>query len=346
MRIEELELSEWGDLLPNEGFSVFHTPEALRAIDKHTTDEMRLLGGFKGQESVGLCPLFIREAPGVRAVLSPPMGYGIQRLGPILMPTSPKQGKREKLNRTFTEKIIESVDSSSPFTLFRISCSTRYTDPRPYGWSGFNIKPAFTYRLDLRSTTPDEVLKSFSKSLRREIRNGDETDISIQTEETAGARRIYEATQSRYTDQGKGFPLSWEFMRDLLEALNDRAQVYTAQSDEEGFLGGIIVLYSNDTAYFWKGGARSSQQNISVNSLLHWRIITDIIDDHQSRESIGYYDLHTANTERIVRYKSKFGGELVPYYQIESTGLPMAISKKVYQMARLDSPVATLLTTR
>lgn len=343
MHVEKLDLSEWGDLLPNEGFSVFHTPEALRTVDTHTTEEMQLVGGFKGEQPVGLCPLFVRDAPGVQVVLSPPMGFGIQRLGPILMPTSPKRGKQEKLNRTFTEKVLESVDSTRPITLFRMSCSTRYTDPRPYEWNGFDVKPAFTYRLDLRSTTPDEILKSFSKSLRREIQDGEETDISIQIEETAGARQIYEATQARYEEQGKGFPLSWEFMHDLLESLGDRARVYTAESPDEGFLGGITVLYSNDTAYFWKGGTRNSRRNISVNSMLHWRIISDIITD-PPRGSIGWYDLHTANNERIVRYKRKFGGELVPYYQIESAGLPMALSKKAYRVARYDSPLATLLT--
>lgn len=345
MHVEELDLSEWGELLPNEGFSVFHTPEALRTVDTHMTEEMQLLGGFKGEQPVGLCPLFVRDGPGFQIVLSPPMGCGIQRLGPILMPTSPKRGKREKLNRTFTKKILESVDSTRPVTLFRMSCSTRYTDPRPYEWNGFDVKPAFTYRLDLRSTTPEEILKSFSSSLRQEIRYGEETDVSIQTEETAGARRIYKAIQSRYMEQEKGFPLDWEFMRDLLESLGDRARVYTAESPDEGFLGGIIVLYSNDTAYFWKGGARSSHQNISVNSMLHWRIISDLITD-SSLESIEWYDLVTANNERIVRYKSKFGGELVPYYQIESTGLPMALTKKAYRIARYDSPLATLLTNK
>lgn len=102
------------------------------------------------------------------------------------------------------------------------------------------------------------------------------------------------------------------------------------------------MLYSNDTAYFWKGGVRNSHQNISVNSMLHWRIISDLITD-PSLESIRWYDLVTVNNERIVRYKSKFGGELVPYYQIKSIDFSMALSKKAYRVARYDSPLATLL---
>jgi hypothetical protein len=42
------------------------------------------------------------------------------------------------------------------------------------------------------------------------------------------------------------------------------------------------------------------------------------------------YDLVGANTEHLCRYKSKFGGELVPYYTVESSGLAMDAAKGAY----------------
>lgn len=332
MRLEGLTFSEWADALPEEGFGVFHTPEALRVLDEHATGKLQLIGAFKGQQPVGLLPIFIREPPGAQVALSPPPGFGIRRMGPMLMSTSPKSRKQEKLNREFTEKVINVVGADSPLAFVYMSCEQGYSDPRPYHWNGFDVYPSFTYRLDLRSRTADEVLKSFSKSLRREIRKGEDTDISIRTQGTAGAQEVYRATQARFEEQGMSFPLTWEFTRDLLEALGERARVYIAESSDGEFLGGIIVLYSNDTAYFWKGGVKRSYQNISVNSLLHWEIITDIIED-PPRDSIDWYDLYTADNERITLYKSKFGGELTAHYKIESAGLPMTIAKKSYQMA-------------
>lgn len=331
MELEELSLSEWEETLPDDGFGVFHTPEALRVIDEHAAGELRLFGGFKGEQAIGLLPVFVRERSGFRLVLSPPTGFGIRELGPVLMPTSPKRRKQEKVNREFTRQVIEAVGADDPRTLFRMSCGTWYGDPRSYRWNGFRIEPVFTYRLDLESVAPDEVLNSFSKSLRREIRDGEDTDISIGVRGMDGARKVYEATQDRYAEQGKGLALSWGFMRDLLESLGDRARVYVAESADGEFLSGIVVLYSNDTAYFWKGGARRSHRNLSVNSLLHWRIINDVITD-PPRESVHRYDFHTANNERLVRYKSKFGGELVPHYRVESTGMPMAVAKRAYRM--------------
>ena len=91
----------------------------------------------------------------------------------------------------------------------------------------------------------------------------------------------------------------------------------------------MIVLYADDTACNWKGGAKPSplDTSVSVNNLLHWEIIEDIVTD-PALHSITTYDFYTANNERLSRYKSSFNGSLVPYYTVESNGVPMATAKK------------------
>lgn len=215
MRIKELPISEWEDALPDTGFSPFHPVDSLRVIDDHTTGNLHLYGGFQGEQPVGLIPVVVKEKPLAKAVFSPPPALGVQRMGPILMPTSPKMRKQEKVNRMFVDELLATLDDDHSFFLVRLDCDTVYTDPRPFRWAGFDIDFRFTYRLDLEPTTPDAVLKSFSKSLRREIRNGEELDHSITIQGTDGLRKIYDATQKRYEEQGIGFPMPWSFMRDI-----------------------------------------------------------------------------------------------------------------------------------
>lgn len=43
------------------------------------------------------------------------------------------------------------------------------------------------------------------------------------------------------------------------------------------------------------------------------------------------YDLMGANTERLCRYKSKFGAELVPYFAVETSSPGMKAAKRAYQ---------------
>jgi hypothetical protein len=337
MEIKALDFSEWDDALPNSGFNPFHTTEALRVIDEHVSGDLYLFGGFKGDHPVGLAPIVVQENAIGRFVMSPPLGVGIGRLGPIVMPTSPKQRKREKVNKTFTQEVIEAVGADDATTLVRLRCDPEYGDPRPFEWAGFKIEPAFTYQLDLESTTPDEVLSSFSRSLRRDIQSGDDTDIVIRTDRDDGLKEVFESVQERYREQDLNTPTSWPFVRDVVSALNDRVRVYTAESANGEVLSGVIVLYSNETAYHWKGGTKHSDRtfDVSPNSLLHWRIIEDIVTD-PALDSVGRYDLYEANDERLAEYKSSFGGGLSPYYIVESTGLPMMAAKGVYRMAYLN----------
>ncbi len=332
MRIERLELSEWGDVLPEAGFEVFHTPEALGVIDEHTPGELHLLGGFKGQEPVGLFPLHVRSKLGGRLLTSPPLGVGVGRLGPVVMPTSPKQRKKEATNDQFIRAALEEMELDGR-TLVRLSCSPDYGDPRPFKWNGFDITPAFTYRIDTDGKDKEQLLRSFSRDLRNDIRKREEVDVSVRTGGMSDLKRTYDSLKERYNDQEHRLPLKWEFVRDLFDALGDRARVYVAESADGAFISGMLILYSNDTAYFWKGGAKT-RRTVSPNSILHWHVLEDILTDPEL-ESVEQYDLYTANNERLTKYKSKFGGDPSVYYVIESGGAAMTVAKGVYRLSVL-----------
>lgn len=355
MNVETLELSEWEAALPTDGFEVFHRPEALDVLADHADGSLYLFGGFKGDQPIALLPVFVQERAVGSAVLSPPPSLGVPRLGPITMPTSPKRRKREKINLEFTREVLDHLDADATvsdrleaagldnsvtdrlsragldpsLTIVRLECGPAYADPRPYGWEGYAITPRFTYVLEVGSSSPDELLKNASKSLRREIRDGKDLDVEVSVEGIEAARTVYEDTKARYDEQGEGFPLRWEYVQDLLSALEDRYRVYVARDPDGEYVTGITVLYSNDVAYFWQGGTRGIYEGTSVNSLLHWAIVEDIAEDPPV-ESVHAYDLMGANTENLCRYKAKFGADLVPYYVVESRGAGMDIAKKAY----------------
>ncbi|KYH25602.1 hypothetical protein HAPAU_22770 [Halalkalicoccus paucihalophilus] len=332
MNVERIDLSEWESMLPKEGVEVFHTPEALAVLDEHADGELHLLGARKGEQPLALVAAFVRRNSLGTAIFSPPPGMGVPRLGPILMPTSPKRRKREKLNREFTDAVVEQLVGDGSRTLFRMECPAGYEDPRPYLWADFEVRNAFTYVLEVDGDT-DALLSSFSKSLRREVRDAGELPIEVGIEGTTGARAVYEDTRARYAEQDEPFPLEWPYVRDLVEALGERARVYVARDPDGEFLSGITVLYSNDLAYFWQGGARATYDGVSVNSALHWRIVEDLATD-PDLDGVKKYDLMGANTERLCRYKSKFSADLVPYYVVESNGAAMTLAKTAYSLLR------------
>ena len=329
MQIERLDIDEWGTALPDSGIELFHQPEALAVLDEHVDGDLELYGGFKGQQPIGLLPVVTRDRFVGGTVTSPPPSMNVPRLGPVVMPTSPKQRKRESVNQQFTEAALDEIDVGGSLSLFRMICNSQYLDPRPYVWAEYDLTTQFTYLLDLSETTTDEAMAAFSSGLRREIRSARDLDVTVSVEGLEGAREIYDATRQRYEDQDRSFPVEWDYVRDLVTALGDRARPYVARGPDGDFLGGITALYSPDTAYFWQGGTRSEYDGVSLNGLVHWRIIEDVIAD-EALDSVTGYDLMGANTERLCRYKSKFGAELVPYYVVESDSIGMDVAKATY----------------
>lgn len=331
MHIEQIDLSTWKSSLPSSGFEVFHTAEALEILDTHTTSELRLYAAHKGDQVVGLLPVFVERNPLGRAILSPPPSVGISRLGPIVMTNSPKQRKREQVNQQFIDLVLEELTVTSSRSLLRIECPLSYSDPRPFRWANLDVSIRFTYVLDLGDTTLEDVMAGFSRDLRKEIRSADDLDITVDLEGLETAMRIYDDVDARYGEHGDTFPLTRELYGDLVEAIEDRCRVYVARDGDGNYLGGVTVLYSNDHALFWQGGVAATYKGSSVNSVLHWRIIQDIMED-PALESVTGYDLFGANTPRLCKYKSKFGADLVPNYTVESTGMGMAMAKRAYQM--------------
>lgn len=329
MRIEQLDIDEWEAALPETGIELFHQSEALAVLDDHVAGDLELYGGFKGQEPIGLLPVVTDSRLVGTTVTSPPPSTNVPRLGPVVMPTSPKQRKIESVNKKFTQAVLDEMDVGGSLSLFRMICNSQYVDPRPYGWKEYDVTPQFTYVLDLSNTTSEATMKAFSSGLRRDIRSAQDLDVTVDVEGIDGAREIYEATRERYEEQDRSFPIDWEYVRDLVTNLDDNARPYVARDPDGEFVGGITALYSPDAAYFWQGGTKCTYDGVSVNSLLHWRIITDVLDDERL-DSVTGYDLMGANTERLCEYKAKFGADLVPYYVIESDSIGMDVAKATY----------------
>ncbi|MFD1564316.1 GNAT family N-acetyltransferase [Haloarchaeobius amylolyticus] len=331
MDVERLTLEEWGDALPKTGFEVFHDPDALAVLDTHTDAELTLYGAYKGQQAVGLLPVFVGEKSVGRIVFSPAVSLGVPRLGPIINPTSPKRRKWERINSALAEAVTDDLEADKRSTLFRMTCPLTYTDPRPYVWNDFSVEPEFTYVVDLEGVTDlEDAMMGFSKSLRNEMRRYDEMELSIGTEGIDAALRIYDDVVNQYTEYDDTAPMSRLFLRDLLSNLDDdRWRVYVARTPDGTYKSGIITLFSNELAYYWQGGVTASYENVSVNNLLHRVILDDIVSD-PSLESIAGYDLVGANTERLCEYKGKFNGELRPYYVVESSGVEMTLAKTLH----------------
>ena len=306
----------------------FHHRAALDVLAEHANATLYPLIGYKGQEPVGILPLFeIKKGP-LSAVFSPPPDLWVPYLGPALCNFQKlKRRKVERRHRRFVDASLELIESecSPRYTLVR--SGTRYLDVRPFEWNDFEITPRHTYVVDI---TPDreELLGGFSSDARSNIRSGEEADCVIEEGGPEAIERTIEQVAARHEHQDETYLVEPEFVVDLYERLPEGAvRPYACRIDGE-FVAGMVALEDDQTIYRWQGGAKPDV-DLPVNDMIDWRIIQDAKERGRTR-----YDLVGANNPRLCKYKAKFDPELATYHSIQKGTRSMNVVSEVYKRFR------------
>jgi len=319
----------WNNLVEQSSQATpFHRAECLELLADHTGSELYPFVGYKGQEPVGIFPIFELSKGPVSAVFSPPPNRKISYLGPALLNhAKQKQRRREKTNQRFVRGCLAEIEAELDPKYTHLRTSTLYPDTRPFIWDGFEPTTRYTYVVDL-SASDDELLAAFSSDARSNITTTDDTAYTITEGDESNISRTISNLQDRHAEQGVSFKLSPSFVVDLWQQLPDEScRIYSCRADGE-FVGGHITVEAGETIYGWQSWG-SRETDIPVNDLLDWEIITSASDRGRTQ-----YDLVGANNERISKYKAKFAPELRTYQSLESGTPAMNLVSELYKKIR------------
>ncbi|MFC4439930.1 lipid II:glycine glycyltransferase FemX [Halostagnicola sp. GCM10023398] len=321
----EADAEEWNRYVErSDGTNPFSRAEALRLQAEDTGTTPHLLTGFKGQEAVGIFPIFEYSRGPISGAFSPAPRSWSCYLGPsVLNVDKLKQRKADRRIQQFLEGCIEWIDDeiSPQYAKF---VAAEFDDVRPFVWSEYDVEPGYTYVVDL-DASEDDLLDRFSGDARNNIRNADEDAYVIEEGDNDDVERIVEQVANRYENQGRSFQLNPDFARAAHERLPDGAiRPYVCRADGE-FVGGILVVESQTTRYRWQGGVKPDTGiDLPINDLLDWHVMRDGL-----RNGLDYYDLVGAGVPSINRYKAKFNPRLETNYTITSGsfGLDLLIDR-------------------
>ncbi|ELZ88539.1 lipid II:glycine glycyltransferase FemX [Haloferax sulfurifontis] len=307
--------------------SLFHQYEALRLQAKYSNSKLHLLVGYKTEEPVGLFPVFEIRKGLVKTAFSPPPHIGVPYLGPVMLDAGNiKSRKFERRRNQFIDGCTEWIGEHIGPNYTHVRVGDYYTDMRTFLWGGCDVSPKYTYNVDL-TRGEEDLLMSFSRSARRNIRDGRKLVSGIEEGDRDDICSILTLVENRYEEQDMSFDVPPQFVMDLYDSLPaGQVRPYVFRYDGT-FVSGILVLQYGDTLYRWLGGVRPQRDfGIDVNDLLDWRIMRDGMDAGMRR-----YDLVGANNRRLNRYKSKYNPELVTFYQIEHGALPVRTIAHLYK---------------
>lgn len=327
--------NQYVDQSPHAG--LFHRREAIQLQAHYADATPHYLLGFKGEEPVGLFPVFEIQKGPVGTAFSPPPDLRVPALGPALLNMGKlKQRKAERRHSAFVEGCIDWVEDvvDPRYGHFRLAGS--YPDLRPLKWVGCDPAVSYTYHVDL-TPGPEAVLDSFSSDARSNIRDGrDADDVTVREEERESIPRILSQVRARYESQGIDFDLDDGFVLDLYDRLPAGSiRPYVCRVDGT-FVGGILAYEYEGTIHRWQGGVRvDTDVDVAVNDLLDWAVMRDAIE-----RGCQTYDLVGADNRRINKYKAKFNPDLQPYYSLEYGSTAANIAAHLYNRLRTRAPLS------
>lgn len=325
VRVERVtDAEEWDACVsrsPQTGF--FHQYDALTTLARHFDADLHPLIGYVGEEPVGVFPVFDLDRGPLRIAASQPPGLEVNA-GPALLNVGKlKQRKAEKRHRSFVDGCLRLVEEHLSPDYLKIATTDRYDDVRPLVNNDLDVRPSYTYVLDLEPGE-EELMARFSRDARSNVRNTDESRYDIREGGEAEIRTIVSLVRRRYAQQGEDHYLDPELVADLRATLDDGAvRPYVCTVDGE-VASGIVTLEFGDTVYRWQGGPRP-EVDVPVNDLLDWRVIRDALDRGATR-----YDLVGAMVPRLCEYKAKFGPKPRPVYVAERRNLTATLAAETY----------------
>ena len=184
------------------------------------------------------------------------------------------------------------------------------TDARPLLWGGWRVRPAYTYRLDLRDQQP--VTRGWSSNPKRTLKSeAGHFTVAEGPDGIADAVALVEDSHARQ-GHGVGVPagVPAALARSLAEA--DLLRVFVARRGETPEAG-LLALTDGRTAHYWLAGSTPGP----AMTVLLGHALGRLRDD-----GVAYFDFAGANTPSIAEFKRRFGGALVPYVRARRAAHP------------------------
>jgi lipid II:glycine glycyltransferase (peptidoglycan interpeptide bridge formation enzyme) len=290
--------------------TIFHTIAWLRIAAEQSRAELVPCMFYKGTQLVGIYPIFIQEHGLTRIALSPPSRSYMLYLGPIIADyESLKQDKKETIYIEMQKEMDNFIFNTRGCKFARIRSSPGILDSRPLKWSGYNIDPYYTYRIDL-SGGLDRVWEHFDRKLRVEINKASRDGVTVRTGDWEDLVDIHDSLFIRYQQQGLK-PINYlKYLQSLYSMFQEENMKIFVAEYQGRRIGGTINLCFKNIMYLWVGIPKSDLPGISPNALIQWEAIRWA----QAHGITIYEEMDAGDDPRLRYFKSKFNPDLVIWY--------------------------------
>jgi hypothetical protein len=285
--------------------SIYSKSFWLKSISEITDRKFKILAAFKGGNIFGGIGLCIRKTI-LGNIISSPLLTPYNSL--ILREPDTKYPSRiTSENLELIREIISKLEIKECGAV-AIQNRPSINDIRAFSWNNWDTKVQYTYEIPLFDL--DSLKATLAHNVRKQIRKSEETNVQIRTVDDCG--KFYSLFSQSLERQNRPVPIKENKFRSFYESLKQHncCRMYFAEMKSGETVSARITLFTkNQVAHDWVAGASPEYFQTGATPFLLWRIIEDL-----SQQGYRYLDLNGANIENIAKFKSEFGGRLVPYY--------------------------------
>lgn len=238
----------------------------------------------------------------------------VEKKGKICMPSMTQTlgiwiEPKFRNNLSESKKIINDLLEQFPYTKsidIRLNPKNKYV--LPFIWKGFNISPAFTFRInDL--TDLEALYNNFGKTAKKNIKAAKNkvtisNDLNIET--------IWEMLDKTFRAQKRSNPMSKELIINIINFCekNNCGQYFEARDKNNVVHSCGYFVYDQEVCYYLLGASDTEYRSSGAQSLVLWEGI------QFAAKNSKIFDFEGSMIEGIENFFKQFGSECEVYYRI------------------------------
>ncbi|MBI5682003.1 MAG: GNAT family N-acetyltransferase [Deltaproteobacteria bacterium] len=284
--------------------SIFDETDWLATISEIMGCSLKILGVFSGDSIIG----------GVTLTASKKFGMAIAGRIP-LCPTnscvlSPSLSKFSDRTTRHTLEITDAIAQvlQSNFDFVVVTNNHHLNDIRAFSWQDWRTSVQYTYCIDLPSIDISKV----PPNRRNKMRNAEKAGIIVK--EMDNPETAHELLEKTYKRKGLSPPVTQEQLSQIYTRHRENITLLFAMVGNSGKAVAVHITLKDakrKAGYYLLGGFDPEYISTNAPSLLQWREI-----EYLREKGFKVLDLVGAEDKSIATFKSEFGGELVPYFQV------------------------------
>jgi hypothetical protein len=258
-----------------------------------------------------------------RSLVSP-YGSGIALAG-----TLPADVRADNLLGPLVDRLLERVADVAD-AVVRVGIPGYFFEGRPFALLEPFLQRGFSARLELwervvdLAATPEAIVAGCTPMVRRKIRRGLAKGVRARIHYAERVpeslmRALYDAARHTRERGGGRLKHSLDAYLDDRHRLLEAGKAALATVEHDGFVGYLLVLVSEDVAFYFDG-AWTGQRSEFANHLLHYEAMLFARGLGCRRYSMGYVfpDLvsPSEHVAGMARFKHGLGSDLLPLYTL------------------------------